>query len=363
MGVKYKNIELYFGPKDLGAPDDLEKVIIEFIDKAKISLAIAVQEIESLSIAKAIVNAKMRKVQIHIVVEQDYLRSKKPSKDPFIPDPNESLHENREIFAALLRAGIDIRTDYNPHIFHQKFIIRDFTTNNCAVLTGSTNFTPTGVGTHENKKNLNHVVIINSKNTATDYNNEFEEIWDGTFGLKQKRHDNKPRTIKVSGINTRAIFAPDHTPELEIMKYILKAKKRIDFAIFTFSNSSGIDDALLAIASPTVKIKGIFDATQGNQKWAATYILKDKNIETYLAKKGEKLGKLHHKLMVIDDSIIICGSFNYTDPANRLNDENIIIIGDPYEKDIEIKKAQEILAVETRKEIERIITVNGEKIK
>ena len=40
------------------------------------------------------------------------------------------------------------------------------------------------------------------------------------------------------------------------------------------------------------------------------------------------LNKLHHKLMVIDGQVIIAGSFNYTGPATRLNDENVIILGD-----------------------------------
>jgi phosphatidylserine/phosphatidylglycerophosphate/cardiolipin synthase-like enzyme len=37
------------------------------------------------------------------------------------------------------------------------------------------------------------------------------------------------------------------------------------------------------------------------------------------------LGKLHHKLMVIDDAVTIFGSFNYTEPANRTNDSRHII--------------------------------------
>ncbi|MGL1935344.1 MAG: phospholipase D-like domain-containing protein [Fibrobacterales bacterium] len=40
------------------------------------------------------------------------------------------------------------------------------------------------------------------------------------------------------------------------------------------------------------------------------------------------LGKLHHKLMVLDDAVAIFGSFNYTELANRTNDENIVIVGD-----------------------------------
>jgi phosphatidylserine/phosphatidylglycerophosphate/cardiolipin synthase-like enzyme len=31
---------------------------------------------------------------------------------------------------------------------------------------------------------------------------------------------------------------------------------------------------------------------------------------------------------IIDKELVIIGSFNYTGPANLLNDENIIVIGD-----------------------------------
>jgi phosphatidylserine/phosphatidylglycerophosphate/cardiolipin synthase-like enzyme len=37
-------------------------------------------------------------------------------------------------------------------------------------------------------------------------------------------------------------------------------------------------------------------------------------------------GKLHHKLLVLDEQVSIGGSFNYTGPANQFNDENIFII-------------------------------------
>jgi phosphatidylserine/phosphatidylglycerophosphate/cardiolipin synthase-like enzyme len=34
--------------------------------------------------------------------------------------------------------------------------------------------------------------------------------------------------------------------------------------------------------------------------------------------------------MVIDDAVVVAGSFNYTGPANEYNDENIFVIGSPY---------------------------------
>ena len=38
---------------------------------------------------------------------------------------------------------------------------------------------------------------------------------------------------------------------------------------------------------------------------------------------------LHSKTMVIDDRTVITGSYNFTDSANKSNDENLLIIDDP----------------------------------
>lgn len=227
--------------------------------------------------------------------------------------------ENRIIHDAILRSYIDIKTDYNSSIFHQKFIIKDGE----SILTGSTNFTPTG--THSN---LNHIVIVNDKKAAKIYSREFSEIRQGHFGKLNEGHDKAPSDIVVSNVPIRILFAPDHRPEMEIMKQMLKAESRIDFAIFTFAKSSGIDDTMLKLLDLNISINGAFDGKQGGQNWAPMKDLANKGANLYSVKKKGQLGKLHHKLMVLDNEVIIAGSFNYTGPANELNDENIIILGD-----------------------------------
>ena len=57
-------IEAYFGPPELGAPDDLEQVIVDFIAGAEQSLDIAVQELDSIPIAEAILDARWRGVAV-----------------------------------------------------------------------------------------------------------------------------------------------------------------------------------------------------------------------------------------------------------------------------------------------------------
>ncbi len=370
-------IEAYCGPVELGAPDNLEQVIVEFIRGAKKSLDIAVQELDSEVIAQALLDAALKGISIRMFMEQDYLRADRPPK--VAPKANQtprdaelaaqwdeqrrpaSLRTNRDILAALLRCGVDVKADLNPQIFHQKFIVRDYrggkSVGNAALLTGSTNFTETD--TH---KNLNHIIIFHDYRVARAYAGEFTEMMGGTFGALGLRERDLPKTINIKGVPVRVLFAPDDFPELEIIKQMLKARSRLDFAIFTFAISSGIDDALQMLRLADIDIQGVLDAGQGGADWATTPWLHKAGIRVFLSDKDKLPGlrKLHHKLMVIDDDIVIAGSMNYTGPANEYNDENIFVIGNPYD----LSKGEggpvdhvecKVIATYFRNEIERIV--------
>jgi len=146
------------------------------------------------------------------------------------------------------------------------------------------------------------------------------------------------------------------------MKQMLKAEHSIDFAMFTFARSSGIDDTMIRLAGPTRRIRGVLDRTQGAQKWAATPALLAAGVDLYRNRTGTGVRKVHHKLMVIDQRLVIAGSFNYTAPANTLNDENIIILGDLEETNPTAEAAQRQLATYAHTEIDRIITTLAEPI-
>ena len=87
-------------------------------------------------------------MRVTLFLEQDYLRTSlkrdKTTHVPIapVPKPGETpeqalervqwraddtdLSENRRILAALLRSDVEVRGDFNPEIFHQKFILRDY---------------------------------------------------------------------------------------------------------------------------------------------------------------------------------------------------------------------------------------------
>ena len=345
------NVEIYMGPSQLGAPDDLEAAIVKFIDGAEKRLEVAVQELDNETIAKALIRARRRKCLVKIVLEGSYLSVDRARAKPF--EAGGTNESNRYVHDAILRANIDVKTDFNPNIFHQKFIVRD----RSAVLTGSTNFTPTGTA-----QNLNHVIIVRDRDIAKIYAREYKEIQQGHFGKLNEGHDPVPARVDVSNVPIRVVFAPDHNPEMEIMKQMQKAKRRIDFAIFTFAQSSGIDDTMIALAGAGRKIRGALDGLAANQRWAATRPVRNAGAELHLVYKKGQLNKLHHKLMVLDEQVVIAGSFNYTGPATRLNDENVMILGDLSSTKASSITAQKKLAGYALDEIDRIIEQHGKEI-
>jgi phosphatidylserine/phosphatidylglycerophosphate/cardiolipin synthase-like enzyme len=370
-------IEAYVGPKELGAADDLEQVIVDFVAGARSSLDIAVQELDSEPIAQAILDARWRGVSVNLFLEQDYLRSPlRVSKGLPVPpkprtgesaqdalrrvqwgDDETNLAANRKILAALLRSDVEVKGDFNPQIFHQKFALRDYrdrrpaSRGRPALLSGSANFTNTD--TH---RNLNHVFVFNNNAVCREYDTEFAELRQGRFG--RQIHGDVPQVFGLAGIPAKVLFAPEHTPELEIMKQMLKGSREVVFAIFTFAGSSGIDDTMLALARSGMKIRGVVDRDQASHGWAAPKTMKHANISLFQPKKTSGVRKLHHKLMVIDDRIVVAGSFNYTAPANDYNDENIFVLGslDPRTHGVTVAADESgALALYMKREIERII--------
>lgn len=319
-------IQVFMGPQENGAADNLEQVIVSFVDQAEWSLDIAVQELDNPAIADAIDRAARRprpdgkRLRVRMVSEGDYLVESKPVTPP---SKVVSLDNNRNILVRMLRGAIDAKIDFNPKIFHQKFIIRDEGRAREAVLTGSTNFTNTD--TH---RNLNHLFIFHDLQVVAAYQSEFEQLFDGIFGARSpKLTSTDPLTLNIEGTEVQIAFSPDNNPELRIVNEILHTTNTVHLLMFTFAKSTTIDDALRTKlqAGGGFAVKGVLDSMQSAQTFSP---------HPELIQAGAKLrkdtlpnsGKLHHKLLVLDDKCVIGGSFNYTGPANQYNDENIFIV-------------------------------------
>ena len=279
-------IQAFAGPSELGAPDDLESVIVDFVAGARESLDVAVQELDSEPVAQALIDARFRGVSVRVFLEQDYLLSAK------LPRYESSWEEqrrppdrktNRDIFAALLRCNVDAKADYNPAIFHQKFVVRDYrggrAKTSSALLTGSANWTTTDC-----HHNLNHLLVFHDSRVCASYAREFEEIRSGSFG--RRHHGEVPRAYNVKGVPVKVLFAPDHTPELEIVKQMLKAEEPRGLRDLHLRGLVGDRRRDGDAARRRARAPGRARPGQGRQSWAASPWLHDEGVKVFLPRRG-----------------------------------------------------------------------------
>ena len=91
--------------------------------------------------------------------------------------------------------------------------------------------------------------------------------------------------------------------------------------------------------------------------------LKNAGVQLYQNKPGTGVRKVHHKLMVIDERLVIAGSFNYTAPgAPRSTTRTSSCIGDLEETDPEAEAANGSSPAYALAEIDRIINLLAEPV-
>jgi phosphatidylserine/phosphatidylglycerophosphate/cardiolipin synthase-like enzyme len=248
------------------------------------------------TIRNALVRAHQRGVQVRLVVETESM--------------------DRTEIQELISAGIPVVPDQSDGLMHNKFFIID----SSEVWTGSMNFTVNGAYRH-----LNNLVRLRSKRLAENYQTEFEEMFlEGFFG--ENSIENTPHPdLTINGVRIETYFSPDDEPARRLIELILSAEESVDFLYYSFT-SDGIAEAILHQASQGVQIRGVLDAYQDRVGLGGEYQrLADQGLDVYLDTHPEKL---HHKIIIIDHSIVVTGSYNLTRSAEIRNDENTLIIHD-----------------------------------
>ncbi|MCX6707609.1 MAG: phospholipase D-like domain-containing protein [Candidatus Woesearchaeota archaeon] len=210
----------------------------------------------------------------------------------------------------------NLKKDNRKAYMHNKFCIFD----NKIIMTGS--FNPTF---NDNKRNNNNVVIISSEYLAKNYEDEFQELWNGQFGKGSKvanpiiMLNTTDRNIMIENY-----FCPEDWCANRVVDAINKANKSVYFMTFSFTHDK-IGDALIEKHKQGIEVKGIFEKSQISQ-YSELERLKNAGIN---ATTDTNPYMLHHKVFIIDDSIVVTGSFNPSKNGDLDNDENILIIHNP----------------------------------
>jgi len=132
-------------------------------------------------------------------------------------------------------------------------------------------------------------------------------------------------TVKKTGIS-EVLFFPSQENEAKIIEYLNSAKQSICVCVFAITNER-LCTALLDAHLRGVKVKLITDDEEvrllGNLR-----DLSEEGISIRMDNAKNSL--MHNKFVIIDHKILMTGSYNWTVRATKTNQENVVILDDPY---------------------------------
>ncbi len=293
------DLRLFFSEPGMRQPRrSPEDGLVALIDSARRSFYGAFYEISSQRIARRLIAARGRGVDVRLVVESDNLRG--------------------GVMQKLREAGIPIVGDESPGLMHHKFALVDGE----IVWTGSYNATDNGA-----RLNDNNAVAVRSRELAGMFLEEFRDMFEERlFGPRRRgRPFSRPalrRSVTVGGATIRALFSPRDRVEERIVRLLGRAERSVHFMAFAIT-SNRIGDELAALARRGVAVAGVVER-RGSMTAHSEYM--KLRVEGIDVRRRGGPGRMHHKVIIIDGRIVVMGSFNYTAGADRTNDENILVI-------------------------------------
>jgi len=114
-------------------------------------------------------------------------------------------------------------------------------------------------------------------------------------------------------------------PESIIIKNIDNAKEFINIAMYAFTDRE-IAQAIIRAKDRGVDIKIYLDRSQVNAKYSKSRYFVNNGIEDIRISSNNYI--MHNKFAVIDNKVVITGSYNWTASAGERNDENLLVIDD-----------------------------------
>lgn len=142
----------------------------------------------------------------------------------------------------------------------------------------------------------------------------------GFFGGIYYKNETHVQIRDMDTIN--AFFSPKGGCTGAVVEAVNTAQTTLLVQAYSFT-SEPIEQALIAAQKRGVKVQVILDKSQYDAKGATAKGLLDAGIEVRMDNKHQIA---HNKVMVIDNAILLTGSFNFTRQAEISNAENLLVI-------------------------------------
>jgi phosphatidylserine/phosphatidylglycerophosphate/cardiolipin synthase-like enzyme len=292
---------VYFTTPSLAYPDaekhrpasPLLEAVLRDVGAARRSVDLAVFDLDLPELGEALAHARRRGVAVRVVLDSHNLEAP----------------EMAALAGRLERAGVALRFDRREPFMHNKFIVLD----GAVVWTGSWNMTA-----NDTYRNNNNMLRLASRMLAGAYQAEFEELFAGRFGgAKQAASVVEPGRVMI-------FFSPEGGAEQELLRRVAAARRSVRFAAFSFT-SRPVTAALVERVAAGVPVRGVVERQNAAGTGSALGALRAGGAQVF---EDGACYLLHHKAIVIDERVVITGSYNFTGSAEHSNDENMLVVED-----------------------------------
>lgn len=276
----------------------IDATIVADIDAAQRRVELASFDFDVLSIADALIRAKQRGVEVHVSIDGENLEAA----------------EVAELTGKLENAGIPVFYDERQAFMHNKFIVVD----DSIVWTGSMNLTANDVF-----RNNNNMVRIVDQGLAANYTAKSQDLFSGEGGTAGGSVLVNP-TLTLGGSSVVNAFSPDEPITDEIVQRLEAAQQSIEVMAFAFT-SDPVADQLIAAKDRGLAVRVVMESRNAKGTGSEMVKLRDAGVDIH---SDGNCYIMHHKVIIIDDHLVITGSFNFTRAAQEQNDENVLIVDD-----------------------------------
>ncbi len=298
-GFRASWMEVYFtepnSPDAADASGGVDGPLSAAIVAARESVDVAITSLGLNTIVQALIRAHSRGVPVRVVMETDNVADRL--------NPQE-----------LKDAGIPLVDDRREGTMHNSFLVID----GKEVWTGSMEYTSSGVF-----REHNNLVRIFSEEVAANYSKEFEEMFvNDQFGANAVPDTPNPR-VTIQDIQVETYFSPDDITVTRLVQLLSEAQESIYFLAYSFT-SDDIGTVMRRMAEQGVTVAGVLESSPLNLESTSEYAeFQQAGLDVRL---GNPSALINHKVIIIDNRIVVTGSYDFTNRSETENDENLLIV-------------------------------------
>ncbi len=290
---------VYPDKADARTKPPLYTAFLKDIMAAQKRIDIAVFDIDLPELGQELIAAQARGVAVRVAFDDENLEDARVAA----------------LIGELQDAGIVVQGDGREPFMHEKIAVVD----ESIVWTGSWNMTM-----NDTYRNNNFMWRVVNESMATRYSQEIDQLMSGTFGTYKTSYAPHPKVPLADG-QIEYFFSPEDGINQYVVDALNNAQSGIYFMAFSYTDKF-ISQAMIDAHNRGVRVQGVMESQNANGTGAVFTTLAEADIDIL---RDGNCYIMHHKTIIVDDELVITGSYNFTKSAEKSNDENLMMIRSP----------------------------------